>query len=74
MHFLSYTVSILDLYGGFALGRLPTLEVNLLMYCMLVIGLVLKLGLLIYCRLVNTYQHSDTLAALAEDHLNDVFR
>ena len=41
-------------------------------YAILAIGVAMKLVLYIYCSWAKTVLHSDSLAALAEDHLNDV--
>ncbi len=43
------------------------------MYVILGVGTVVKLGLYAYCAAANTRAQSDILAALAEDHLNDVW-
>ena len=59
-----------DLYEGFAHGTKPTIEVNLGFYLILGGGTVAKLYLWQLCR--KAVPKSDSLNALAEDHLNDV--
>jgi cation diffusion facilitator family transporter len=63
--------SITDLVMGF-MGEIPELEVGIDLYVILGVGVFLKLCLFLYCRFVNARIRSDTLEALAEDHLNDV--
>ena len=65
-------VSIYDLYNGFR-GQKPNLDVSTNMYIILSLGLILKFFLFIYCRYINIEIPSDMIAALAEDHLNDIF-
>mmetsp|Transcript_10411 Transcript_10411/g.14342 ORF Transcript_10411/g.14342 Transcript_10411/m.14342 type:complete len:402 (-) Transcript_10411:66-1271(-) len=64
--------SVIDIFDGIAAGRLE-LDVGLWSYLILSIGTFLKILLFFYCNAVNKIAKSDTLAALAEDHLNDVF-
>jgi cation diffusion facilitator family transporter len=64
--------SVLDLYDGFT-GHIPVLVVDSVLYSILGIGIFLKIVLYFYCSFVNKRVSSDILAALAEDHLNDVF-
>lgn len=61
-----------DLYNGFN-GRIPSLEVNWIMYLSLGVGICMKFLLYVYCRLATQKESSDILSALAEDHINDVF-
>ena len=63
--------SCMDLYYGYN-GELPNLNVDSMMYCVLTIGIVLKLFLWLYCNYINKIVESDSLEALAEDHLNDI--
>lgn len=63
--------SIVDLNDGLH-GRLPRLEVDVALYSILAIGIFLKFFLWLYCLHVNKTAKSDTIHALAEDHLNDV--
>jgi divalent metal cation (Fe/Co/Zn/Cd) transporter len=63
--------SIVDLYNGFS-GQIPKLEVGLEMYCILGVGIALKVFLYVYCVWAKTILKSDMLEALAEDHFNDV--
>eukprot|EP00611_Tribonema_gayanum_P023730 TRINITY_DN505_c0_g1_i4.p1 TRINITY_DN505_c0_g1~~TRINITY_DN505_c0_g1_i4.p1 ORF type:complete len:381 (-),score=89.65 TRINITY_DN505_c0_g1_i4:315-1457(-) len=65
---LQYAVA--DLYRGFKLGELPGIEVNFALYLILGGGTLAKLLLWNACMLVRP--RSDSLVALAEDHLNDV--
>eukprot|EP01040_Poterioochromonas_malhamensis_P012326 gene12326-13477_t len=64
--------SCIDLYNGLN-GDLPELNVGLDLYLILGIGIGLKFILWIYCLQLNKSIGSDSVAALAEDHLNDVF-
>ena len=61
--------SCTDLYRGFALGEELVIRAPVLMYVILGSGTAAKLVLYYYCK---QFQDSDSLAALAEDHLNDV--
>ncbi|GAB4819696.1 hypothetical protein N2152v2_006742 [Parachlorella kessleri] len=62
--------SALDLYNGFAKGEIPHLDLSPVMFAILLSGTVLKLGLYFYCNWLK--RHSDSMEALAEDHINDV--
>eukprot|EP00953_Heterococcus_sp_UTEX-ZZ885_P034099 17686-Heterococcus_DN1.PRE.2 len=62
--------SCTDLYDGFKHGNFPEIEVNLGFYLILGGGTVAKLYLWQLCR--KAEPKSDSLDALAEDHLNDV--
>ena len=64
--------SLIDLYNGLT-GHIPVLNVDAALYTILTIGIVMKLVLYLYCKWVHNITGSDTLEALAEDHLNDVF-
>jgi divalent metal cation (Fe/Co/Zn/Cd) transporter len=59
-----------DLINGFKNGKIPEVEVNIAFYLILGGGTVAKLALWQLCR--KAIPRSDTLDALAEDHLNDV--
>ena len=59
----------LDLYRGLVLKETLLIQAPLLMYIILGSGTAAKLVLYYYCK---QFQDSDSLAALAEDHLNDV--
>ena len=61
----------LDLMNGFE-GRIPRLDVDGGMYAILAVGILLKVVLYIYCTYANKIAESDSMEALAEDHLNDV--
>lgn len=63
--------SISDLVSGFN-GNIPVLDLETIMIVIIILGIVAKLALHIYCRFANNASNSDALAALAEDHLNDV--
>jgi cation diffusion facilitator family transporter len=63
--------SIVDLNDGFN-GHKPHLTVDVALYSILSIGIVSKFFLWWYCLHVNRTVKSDTIHALAEDHLNDV--
>ena len=58
-----------DLYRGVALGEPLIIQAPLLMYIILGTGTAAKIVLFYYCK---QFQDSDSLAALAEDHFNDV--
>mmetsp|Transcript_1565 Transcript_1565/g.4635 ORF Transcript_1565/g.4635 Transcript_1565/m.4635 type:complete len:426 (+) Transcript_1565:354-1631(+) len=59
------------IYSGFFNGALPELHLGLLMFAILGVATFLKLALYFFC--VRLAARSDSMAALAEDHLNDVF-
>ena len=63
--------SIVDIQDGLA-GDLPYLEVTTSTYVTLLLGIGLKFVLYVYCTWSNTFLRSDSMAALSEDHLNDV--
>jgi divalent metal cation (Fe/Co/Zn/Cd) transporter len=63
--------SVVDLYDGLH-GNIPVIDIGVTMYVILSIGIIAKFLLYIYCGFVNKSAGSDSLAALAEDHLNDV--
>lgn len=58
------------LWKGLALHSIPTLDLSPVMYAVLATCTVLKLLLWMYC--IRLKGRSDSVAALAEDHLNDV--
>jgi cation diffusion facilitator family transporter len=64
--------SIADLIEGFS-GNKPVIEVGVILYTILGVGIFLKVILYIYCIVASKAEASDILDALAEDHLNDVF-
>ena len=64
--------SVQDLVHGFE-GDLPVLDVGVVVFTILSVGIGLKFILYFYCVWANTLVHSDILGALAEDHINDVF-
>jgi cation diffusion facilitator family transporter len=64
--------AIEDLVAGFT-GNVPKLDVGLILWVTMSVGIVMKLLLFIYCRAINRVEKSDALEALAEDHVNDVF-
>lgn len=63
--------SAVDIYNGLN-GRLPELDIGIDMYSIFAAGIVAKLLLYLFCRYAVQLVPSDTVAALAEDHLNDV--
>jgi hypothetical protein len=63
--------STVDIINGIN-GNKPHLEVGMVLYVILFIGIIMKLALFIYCRYVNLTAKNDMLEALAEDHFNDV--
>jgi divalent metal cation (Fe/Co/Zn/Cd) transporter len=71
--FVVIQYSCVDLYNGIN-GDKPFLNVDTDLYIILGVGIVLKLLLWIYCLRINASAalSSDTVAALAEDHFNDV--
>jgi len=60
-----------DLYNGFN-GDKPPLDMPNVLYIIMGVGIVLKFVLWVYCLRLNAKLNSDTVAALAEDHFNDV--
>lgn len=66
--------SIVDIIDGVD-GQIPPLDISLASYTILAIVVLLKLALYVYCKWANSLlkMKSDTMEALAEDHLNDVF-
>ena len=58
------------LYQGLAHHEIPSLDLSAIMYGILVACTALKLLLWLYC--VRLKGRSDSVAALAEDHINDV--
>ena len=62
--------SVVDLYRGFGLHEEVRIDATLIMYIILGTGTALKMALYFYC--VRFSKDSDSIAALAEDHLNDV--
>ena len=58
-----------DLYRGFVLKDALVIQAPPLMYIILGSGTAAKIVLYYYCK---QFKDSDSLAALAEDHLNDV--
>jgi cation diffusion facilitator family transporter len=63
--------SVVDLVQGVN-GDIPTFNTNWYIYGLLGVGIVLKLVLWTYCVQVQKATASDSVKALAEDHLNDV--
>mmetsp|Transcript_15713 Transcript_15713/g.16456 ORF Transcript_15713/g.16456 Transcript_15713/m.16456 type:complete len:336 (+) Transcript_15713:28-1035(+) len=62
--------SFTDIYNGFFNNEPQYIDGDFIMFVILAIGTIFKLILYFYCQMLN--YNSDTLAALAEDHLNDV--
>lgn len=52
-------------------GNKPNLDASALTYAILGVAVGLKVGLYLVC--VTLRRESDTMMALAEDHLNDIF-
>jgi cation diffusion facilitator family transporter len=65
--------SIFDLYDGFARHEYPDLSMTVALYAIVIVGIVVKFFLYIYCQMANAKEPSDSIQALAEDHLNDIF-
>jgi divalent metal cation (Fe/Co/Zn/Cd) transporter len=63
-------ISFSDLIDGFKNGNIPEVELNIAFYLILGLGTLAKLLLWQLCR--RATPRSDSLDALAEDHLNDV--
>ena len=63
--------SCMDLANGME-GNIPVIDASLSMYVILSLGIFFKVILYIYCRFAFMVVESDSLEALAEDHLNDV--
>lgn len=61
--------SISDLWKGFFNGEPLHIEAGWVMYAILGSGTLAKLVLFFYCK---QFTESDSVSALAEDHLNDV--
>lgn len=55
-------------------GNIPALDISAASYSILGVVSLLKVLLFVYCRWANSLSSvkSDSLEALAEDHLNDV--
>jgi divalent metal cation (Fe/Co/Zn/Cd) transporter len=53
-------------------GNIPELNVDIVVYVLIVLGIILKLALYLFCTWAQKVLDSDMLEALAEDHLNDV--
>ena len=64
--------SVIDLVDGLY-GNKPQLDITIISYCILFGAIISKLFLFLYCYHINVKYPSDIVAALAEDHLNDVF-
>ena len=62
--------SCMDLWDGFVSKNPTLIQAGLPMYLILGTGTAAKLVLYLYCK---QFRGSDSIAALAEDHLNDVF-
>jgi divalent metal cation (Fe/Co/Zn/Cd) transporter len=58
------------LYDGFARGTPPELELGVIMYAVLGVATALKLVCFVVCNALKA--RSDSMVALAEDHLNDI--
>lgn len=58
------------LYEGLETGKLPELELGLVMYVVLLTATVAKLVCFVVCASLKS--KSDSMMALAEDHLNDI--
>lgn len=54
-------------------GNVPIIEANFVVYTLLSLCMILKLGLNVFCAWAAKILDSDSLRALAEDHINDVF-
>ena len=63
--------SIIDIIDGVN-GAIPYIEVDALVFSLLGVGIGLKVILYFFCIWAQKVLSSDALAALAEDHLNDV--
>lgn len=63
--------AIQALVDGLAHGNKPNLDASALTYAILGVAVGLKVGLYLVC--VTLRRESDTMMALAEDHLNDIF-
>lgn len=63
-----------DMYNG-VVGHIPKIDITTNLYIILGVGIFLKAALYVICIAANKAASvpSDSLAALAEDHLNDVF-
>ena len=59
----------LDLWNGFVRHQYINVDATLTMYIILGVGTALKVVLYIYCL---QFKDSDSISALAEDHINDV--
>jgi cation diffusion facilitator family transporter len=63
--------SVIDLINGIN-GNIPKLNADILVICLLGIGIFLKIFLYVFCTWAQKILDSDVLVALSEDHLNDV--
>lgn len=62
----------MDLYNGLVLNDLPHIDATEVMFIVLFTCTVAKAILYLYCNYINKIANSDTIAALSEDHFNDV--
>lgn len=60
-----------DLVQGFS-GNKPTLNIGFIDYLVLSVAVAIKGLLYVYCKHVSIVEKSDSMMALAEDHVNDV--
>lgn len=67
-----YSVSFVDLYHGFYQKEIPLIDGTFGMFAVLGSCTVAKGVLYFYCIYINHSLKSDTVAALSEDHFNDV--
>lgn len=66
--------SAIELYDGMVSKSEPSVQIygGILVFSLLAVGIALKLALYLYCMWIYERCKSDTLDALAQDHLNDV--
>ena len=66
--------SVVDIIDGMN-GNIPSIDISMASYVVLGVVVVVKLALYVYCSWVNSSltMKSDTMEALAEDHINDVW-
>ena len=62
----------MDLYHGLILHQISYIDTTFTMFALLIGCTVAKAVLYLYCIVINRAINSDTIAALSEDHLNDV--
>ncbi len=53
--------TVLDLYNGFVKGKIPELDMSASVYAFLSVGIILKVGLYVFCSWATKILSSDIL-------------